>query len=454
MSKQNKGVIGNRRNPSSQTPASQQPQNSKRSTSYDKTASTKPVRVTSARSSNANGKTAKKSKRQKNGFFKKFLKTAIIVLVILIGSGALVNAFFLSNVNSGLSGNLSKYGISSTAAAYAKNHKIVNIAVFGVDGRDDVEGDRTDTIMIATADFENDAIKVTSLMRDTYAYINEDYEFDKINAAYAYGGPSLALQAINQNFDTAITDYITVDFTSMVTIVNAVGGVTIDIESYDELEWVNAYLDDVNEKVETGSPHLEDTGSQLVDGSQALAYCRVRYVGDGDFDRTQRQRVVFEQAISKALDLGIKEQYNLLMEMLPYLETSLSTSEFIKYGFNTILMQSRAIEQSRYPADDALLLDYIGDSSFVIPDTLLDNIKELYAFIYEDNNYVPSDQATKISDQIEDMVNGDSSGDDSYDDYYDDSSQDYIYDETDSSDLSSDYDSAPYGPPNDRPSDY
>jgi anionic cell wall polymer biosynthesis LytR-Cps2A-Psr (LCP) family protein len=149
-------------------------------------------------------------------------------------------------------------------------------------------------------------------------------------------------------------------------------------------------------------------------------------VGDGDFDRTQRQRVVFEQAVSKALNLEPKEQYNLLMAMMPYIETSLSTSEFIKYGFNTLLMQSRAIQQSRYPADDALLLDYIGDASFVIPDTLIDNIKELYAFIYEDENYVPSDQATEISNQIEEKINGGSS-EDSDDDYY-------TYDESDSSD--------------------
>jgi LCP family protein required for cell wall assembly len=444
LSKQNKGVIGNRRNPSPKSSANPQSSNAKRPVAYDKTATTKPVRVTTSRNT-ANSKTPKKKKRKNTGFFKKFLKTAIIVLIILIGTGVLVNAFYLSNVNSGLSGNLSQYGISSTAAAYAKDHKIVNIAVFGVDGRDDVEGDRTDTIMIATADFENDAIKVTSLMRDTYAYINEDYEFDKLNAAYAYGGPTLALQAINQNFDTAITDYITVDFNSMVTIVNAVGGVTIDIETEDELYWVNAYLDDVNEKVETGSPHLEDTGSQVVDGSQALAYCRVRYVGDGDFDRTERQRIVFEQAISKALNLTPKEQYNLLTEMMPYIDTSLSTSEFIKYGFNTLLMQSRAIQQSRYPADDALLLDYIGDVSFVIPDTLLDNIQELYTFIYEDENYVPSDQATEISDQIEENINGYAS-DDSSDDYY-------TYDESDSSDEGFDPYSDADGPPDAPPSD-
>ncbi|WKY47973.1 LCP family protein [Eubacteriaceae bacterium ES3] len=444
MSKQNKGVIGNRRNQSSQTSA-RQSGNAKRSMSNDRTTSTRPTRVTSSKK-NTSSKSVRKRKSSSN-LFKKFLRTAILVLICLIGSGVLVNAFYLNNVNSGLSGNLRKYGISSTAAAYAKDHKIVNIAVFGIDGREDVEGDRTDTIMIATADFENDALKVTSLMRDTYAYIDEDYDFDKLNAAYAYGGADLAIQTINQNFDTAITDYITVDFTSMVTIVNAVGGVTIDIETEDELYWVNAYLDDVNAKVATSSPYLEDTGSQVVDGSQALAYCRVRYVGDGDFDRTLRQRVVFEQAVSKALDLSPQQQYTLLTELMPYIETSLSTSEFLKYGLNTLLMHTREIEQARFPADDAMLLDYVGDSSFVIPDTLADNIKELYAFIYNDETYEPSEQAAAISEQIKENIYGDS-----YDDYYD-YSEDYSSND-DSYDTTDDYYSESSGPPDNFDPEY
>jgi LCP family protein required for cell wall assembly len=253
--------------------------------------------------------------------------------------------------------------------------------------------------MIATADYEHGKVKVASLMRDTYVYINQKYKYDKINAAYAYGGPSLAIQTINQNYDTAITDYVTIDFNAMVSMVNAVGGVTIDIKSEDELEWVNEYLMDVNDKVGTGSPFLEETGSQLVDGSQALAYCRVRYVGDGDFDRTLRQRLVFEQVLSKALDLSVQDQYNLMMATLPYVKTSLSTTELIKYGANLALMPSKSIEQSRFPTDELVSLNTIDGVSYVVPDTLTDNIKALYQFIYE-TAYTPSATAEKISDNI------------------------------------------------------
>ena len=152
--------------------------------------------------------------------------------MLLIGAGAYAATIIkFGNLNKDLTGKVSQYNISSNAANMALNHRIVNVAIFGVDGRDDVDGSRSDSMMIASADFEHNKLKITSLMRDTYVYINKDYGYDKLNAAYSFGGPELALKTINQNFDTAITDYVTIDFTAMVAMVNAVGGVTIDIEN-------------------------------------------------------------------------------------------------------------------------------------------------------------------------------------------------------------------------------
>lgn len=383
MNKRNKNVIENRR---SSSPKSQKkaPSNQKRVTQSTNASSTSPKNI---------------KPNQKKGGLGNFIRTIVLLVLVFVGTGFAVNAFFLGTINNDLQGSLKNYGISPEAAAMANQHKIVNVAVFGVDGRDDVEGDRTDTIMIASADYEHSKVKVTSLMRDTYVYVNEKYGYDKLNAAYAFGGPTLALQTINQNFDTAITDYVTIDFSAMVSMVNAVGGVTINIETEEELDWVNDYLMDVNDKVKTNSPELENTGSQVVDGSQALAYCRVRYVGDGDFDRTLRQRAVFEQVLSNAFDLNLMEQYQLLMSTLPYVETSLSTLELIKYTGNLALMPNKQIEQYRLPTDDATALADIDGVSYVVPNTLNDNIKALYTFI-DETDYTPSDEASSISTKI------------------------------------------------------
>ncbi len=410
MNNRKKSVIENKRNPASKkftskkTKQDTRPINTVKSETQSKTRTKQKFKQENTKPIILPDRIPKKKKKSQ-GFMKKFLRTLLLIIIFLIATAFAVNAFFLGNVTSDLKGNLSQYGISNQAADFAKQHKIVNVAVFGVDGRDDVEGDRTDTIMVATADYEHSKVKVASLMRDTYVYIDKKYEFDKLNAAYAYGGPDMALKTINQNFDTTITDYVTIDFNAMVSMVNAVGGVTIDIETDEELEWVNEYLMDVNEKVATSSPFLEETGSQTVDGSQALAYCRVRYVGDGDFDRTLRQRVVFEQVLSKALDLDLQEQYNLVMATLPYVETSLSTIEIIKYGANLALMPSKNIEQSRFPTDELISLDMLDGVSYVVPNTLEKNIEAFYQFVYE-TAYTPSDTALEISDEIKTAVKG------------------------------------------------
>lgn len=336
--------------------------------------------------------------KKKHPILKRLLIFVIVAIFILSSLAFALIRF--GNLNSDLRFNAGRYNISDNAAAMALNHRIVNIAVFGIDAREDVEGERSDSMMIVSADFEHNKVKVTSLMRDTYVYINEDYGYDKLNAAYSLGGPELALQTINQNFDTAITDYVTIDFTSMVEMVNAVGGVTIDITSEDELYWVNQYLMDVNDKVGTSSPFLTATGSQTLDGSQALAYCRVRYVGNGDYERTQRQRNVLEQVMTKAMALNPIQQYNLLRSVMPYIETSLSFTELLKYAGNALMMDSKAIEQFRLPTDTYVGEGYIDGVSYVFPNTLVDNIEALYDFIYE-TSYTPSSRAVEISSDID-----------------------------------------------------
>ena len=355
-------------------------------------------RVPRRRPSEAERRPLPRKRRRKKPLWKKILKVLLILLLI-----AAAYTFYnvkLANLNRDLSGRASLYNISDNAAQMAGKHRIVNVAIFGVDGREDVEGNRSDSIMIASADFEHGAVKVTSLMRDSYVYINDDYGYDKLNAAYSLGGPELALKTINQNFDTPITDYVTIDFTSMVEMVNAVGGVTIDITSEDELYWVNQYLMDVNDKVKTNSPNVPGTGPQLLDGSQALAYCRVRYVGNGDFDRTQRQRAVFEQVLSKALKLNPIAQYNLMMKVMPYVETSLSTTELIKYASNAMFMSGHEIKQMQMPTDGLVDTGTLDGISYVFPYTLSENIEAWYRFVYE-TDYTPSDTAQNISDEIE-----------------------------------------------------
>lgn len=326
-----------------------------------------------------------------------------LLLKILAALLAVLLLIFLyarfSPLNSDLSRNLSRFDISSNAAAVASKHRIANVVIFGVDGREDVEGERSDAIMIGSADFEHNRLKVTSLMRDTYVDIaGQDY-FDKLNAAYSVGGPEESLRTINKNFDTAITDYVVFDFTALVEMVNDVGGVDINVTDEEELYWINQYLMDVNDKVKTADPDVPGTGMQHLTGSQALAYARIRYTGNGDYDRTQRQRNILEQVAAKASAMNPVAQLMLIQKVMPYIKTTLTLPELLKYSINLVLMKDKKIEQFRLPQDGMVEDGYLDGVSYVFPETLADNIRAWYQFVYA-VDYTPSKTAQNISDEI------------------------------------------------------
>ncbi len=349
-------------------------------------------------SSGQNRRPVQKKPRINHKVRRRIIITLLVIVAVLGGGYAYLR---FSPLNPDLYGNYKKYGISKSAASTAKSERIFNVAVFGVDGREGVEGERSDSIMIVSADYQHSKIKVTSLMRDTYTYYPENDDFDKLNAAYSEGGAENALKIINTNFDTPITDYITIDFTALVQMVNAVGGVEINVETDEELYWINQYLWDVNDKVKTNDPELTQTGVQTLTGSQALAYSRIRYTGNGDYDRTQRQRNVLEQVVNKAKKMNPFALISLVQKVMPYIDTSLSITEIGKNIVHVLLLGNAQIEQYRFPADGMVTDGYIDGVSYVFPMTLDDNIVSWYQFVYE-KTVTPSETAQNISSEIED----------------------------------------------------
>lgn len=174
------------------------------------------------------------------------------------------------------------------------------IALFGVDNQDneikDV-GSRTDSIIIASINKSTKAVKLMSIYRDTYVSI--DGEYDKINAAYAYGGPEQAINTINRNLDLNITDFATVNFKALADAVDIVGGIKLTIKSEKELENLNDYIGNMNKINGGDSPKFEETGTYTFDGNQAVAYSRIRYMEGGDHERANHQRLVVEGIVKR-----------------------------------------------------------------------------------------------------------------------------------------------------------
>ena len=117
-----------------------------------------------------------------------------------------------------------------TKKSRARGTGYLNVALFGLDSRDDglAEGNRSDTIMIASLNRETLEVKISSVYRDTLLE-QKDGTLDKANAAYSYGGPEDAIALLNRNLDLDIEHYVAVNFNALIDVIDAVGGIAAKI---------------------------------------------------------------------------------------------------------------------------------------------------------------------------------------------------------------------------------
>lgn len=247
----------------------------------------------------------------------------------------------------------------------AYSDSVINIALFGIDAEDGGVG-RSDSIIIATIDTTHKKFKLTSIMRDSYVTI-EGHGDDKINHAYAFGGPQLAIKTLNENFDLNIDDFVAVNFTTLPKIIDMLGGVTIDITS-EEVSHI---------------PGIDTAGTYTLTGEQALAYSRIRYASGGDYVRTDRQRTVLSKVFEKVLSINFTQYPSLLSEILPMVQTNLDYSEILNLGNEVLKMGVTTLEQERFPRDgycEGKMIDKIYYLTFDKENT----VQQLHDYIFED----------------------------------------------------------------------
>jgi polyisoprenyl-teichoic acid--peptidoglycan teichoic acid transferase len=231
----------------------------------------------------------------------------------------------------------------------SQNDDIVNIALFAVDTAQNNEPYSSDTIMILSIDKFNKTIKLVSILRDTLVNV-DGYGMKKINTAYALGGPTLALKTLNSNFDLNIKEYATVNFEGFTKIIDALGGIEINVKEY-EVPYLLTF-------------GIKSSGAYNLDGEEALMYCWIRQAGDGDFERTERQRIVLEKIYEKIKGAGISQYPSLVSAILPYTETSLTTTEIIDLGMAMLKADVGTMEQARFPIVGYYRMD-LNDYSLV-----------------------------------------------------------------------------------------
>lgn len=215
------------------------------------------------------------------------------------------------------------------------NEDVYNILLIGTDSRKNDTSGRSDAIVLISINNQTHQITLTSILRDCYIYIPE-VGGDRINAAYAYGGPELLIETIEQNFNLKINKYMQTNFFAFVDIVDALGGIEMTITD-DEAKVMNeTYITYINKML--GRPQeqslLEGGGTVTLDGAQALAYVRVRYLGNGDFDRTERQRKALMAVYEKVQTSSALQINSLLTNFLPQIQTDMTESECLSLLIN------------------------------------------------------------------------------------------------------------------------
>lgn len=220
---------------------------------------------------------------------------------------------------------------------------VLNVLLIGTDARTSDYRGRSDSMILVSINKETEEIVMTSIMRDVYLKI-PGKGYNRINASYAYGGADLLIQTIEQNFKIRIDKFVQVDFQSFEKVVEAVGGVSIPINS-SEITVMKQFGSDMNGKPFSGA------GTYKLNGKQALTYARIRKIGHADFERTQRQRRVLDEIIKSAKKLSIGELSDSLDVILPLVTTDFKKGELIDLILGSVSYLSYDRVQLRIPAD-------------------------------------------------------------------------------------------------------
>ena len=331
----------------------------------------------------------------------------LIVLALLAGGGyAGVRHYINSKLNKVKHTSVKK---SELSCVDVKGY--VNIALLGVDSRKmdkaNLADNNTDCMMIISLNTKTNEVSLLSVYRDTYLPVDDDGNFGKINSAFQNGGAAQTMQSLNQAMDLDISNYVLFNFKMVSDLVNAVGGITVDVKDY-EIQQLNKYTIQTANNIGQKKYNLvTKPGKQKLEGVQAVSYGRIRKgVGD-DYKRTSRMRVVVTKVMNKVKGSSVTKLNKIMDICLKQCETSLSNSDMLNLAMRLSKMK---IKQSvGWPFE--VTEGYANQQAVVYPDNLLENVKELHKKLFGQKNYEPTSTVKEIAEKLDALMGtGSSSG--------------------------------------------
>lgn len=342
------------------------------------------------------GKKSKKPSKfkQKWNKLKKWQKGLIIAVavILIISLIALIAVWgFYSNFRTDI--DESNLGVSSDIYDKYGKTDIFNVAVFGVDTRNEDEfSGRSDTIIIVSINKKAKTVKLTSILRDSYVAI-DGHKNQKITHAYAFGGAELAIKTINQNFNMDIKDYATINFYKMADAIDILGGIDIEI-TQSEMEQINS---EALYGTQQGAALVHEYGKVHLDGDQATIFCRLRKQ-DSDEARANRQKMVVNALLAQARKVSPSKYPEVVKAIMELCETSLTFSEVM--SFVPMINDDVTIEAITVPGEPENAIGGIYDGAWVWRYDLAAATERIHMFIFgevQPNNSKNSSNKSKTA---------------------------------------------------------
>ena len=285
-------------------------------------------------------------------------------------------------------------GVKDATAGYR------TIALYGVDSRDQNmdAGTNSDSIMIVSINESTKEIKLVSVYRDTLMDIASGAmnKSQKVNYAYQLGGAVTAINTLNTNLDLNITDYVAVDFSAMASIIDAVGGVDINVVD-DEINNFNKNLAEqisISGKYSSG---ITQAGQYTLDGQQAVAYSRIRSTGSGDITRTERQRIILLKVIDKLIKADTSSLSAFVDVSFNNISTSLNKDSILDLVKD--VAKYNVVDTAGFPFAYEVV-DMAEQGNCLVAADMESNVQALHEYLYGNSHYKVSDTSKQISTSL------------------------------------------------------
>lgn len=283
------------------------------------------------------------------------------------------------------------YQWSDNGGELYSSKNVINILLLGLDSDDALEnGGRSDSMILVSLNKKTKQINMISFFRDAWCYTNAGgYDtFNKMNASYYYGGPSGVIDTIEKNYKIDIDYYVAVDFSSFVDIIDALGGLTVEVQEY-EADYINA----------TTRYTIEHGEQVTLSGGEALVFARIRQSdSDSDVSRTRRQRQVITSLINSVKNASIGQLNDVLDLLFQYVKTDLKKMQIISYATQALTngwLNFEIVQHSFLSESDTYQTGYVGETSVVIIDFPL-AAQRVQKAVYGDTNIVLDENRQNI----------------------------------------------------------